>query len=65
MGLAERDYMKRTPEELDALYRSTSPSRSNLSSESMLWIVGVTVVMIALPQLLYWLGIGGFAIPIP
>jgi hypothetical protein len=65
MGLAERDYMKRTPEELDSLYRSTSPSRTNLSSESMMWIVVATVVMIALPQLLSWLGVGGFALPLP
>jgi hypothetical protein len=31
----------------------------------MLGIVVAAVVMFALPQLLNWLGVGGFAIPIP
>jgi hypothetical protein len=58
MGLADRDYMKRTPEELDSLYRASSPPRVNLRGDAMVWMVVFFVVGIAARQLAVWLGIG-------
>jgi hypothetical protein len=47
VGLSDRDYMKRTPEELRRDYGVTPRSRVRLDSRTMAWIVGLVVATYA------------------
>jgi len=53
MGLADRDYMKRDPRELERDYSSLG---SNVGANGAAWIVGAFVASIALSVLGRWLG---------
>jgi hypothetical protein len=43
VGLADRDYMKRTPEELRRDYGVSPRSRDRVSDEAIVWIVALAV----------------------
>jgi hypothetical protein len=59
MGLAERDYMKRTPEELEKAYGGTTRAAGGAPNGlALVLIVALFVAGIAGPQLAAWLGIG-------
>jgi hypothetical protein len=51
VGLSDRDYMKRTPEELRRDYDASVPSRVRLSGEALAWVVGVAIALYVLGQL--------------
>jgi hypothetical protein len=51
MGLADRDYMKRTPEELRRGYGVSPRRRTRLSHEAIVWIAGLAVASYVLHRL--------------
>jgi hypothetical protein len=51
VGLADRDYMRRTPEELRRDYRAAPQRRTRLSHEAIVWIAALAIASYVLRRL--------------